>query len=357
MNLRTRLAIAGGLGGAAALSCSCRWSCIRPWKPNLRGARSTARWWHGGRARHRRWRSRSEGEVQPRPHGGGAFPAVPLANRRTQRKSCRDPVRAGPSAQFVGPDRPRRAVANGTARRTSGNAVYDTIAYRVYTAPSRTEKGPLVHGHPECPIRHPPCASSPGCSSLHGRGRTAWRALASLAAGRVLRSDRCGSPRPSNGSVAPATSRPIPATARTNRAPGSEFAAMTGRPGRLRGRAAAPGADASHELRTPLTSLTVQPELLAGPADSSPRSWRPTPSARRRRLTALVNDLVPTWPATASPRSIPRRCGWTSSRARHRAARPVARPTSTFDLSCSPRWCTVIPMRWSGPWRTSSTMP
>ena len=59
----------------------------------------------------------------------------------------------------------------------------------------------------------------------------------------------------------------------------------------------------------------------------------------------------------ARARSIPRTCGWTSSPSASPPARPVARPTSTSTSPVRPRWCTEIPMRWSGPWRTSSTTP
>ena len=73
-----------------------------------------------------------------------AFPAVPLGIGSTQLQIVPDPVRIGPSTQFVDLTVRDVAVANGTATAYFRNAVYKGVAYRVYTAQFPGAPGALV---------------------------------------------------------------------------------------------------------------------------------------------------------------------------------------------------------------------
>ncbi|MEV6863936.1 HAMP domain-containing sensor histidine kinase [Streptosporangium subroseum] len=334
MNLRTRLAIAGGsvVVGALVLVSVVLYPAV---EANLRGQIDSSLVVAVGQAPAvARAIKAKYGMSNLEPD----FPAVPLGIGSTQLQIVPDPVKIGPSTQFVDLTARDVAVANGTATAYFRDAVYNGVGYRVYTAQFPGSPGVLVRT--AIPESDPVPTLRELAWLLAGSTVAAGllAALASrLAARRVLRpvgrlTETVELIR-TTGDLA----IPIPADSRDEIGwLGSAFAAMTAALDESVGAQRRLVADASHELRTPLTSLTVNLELLAeNLADAQAPLLAAEALGQAGELKTLVNDLVDLarygQPAFHTEDV---RLDLVAERVAARAARRA--PKIGFELTCAP---------------------
>ena len=290
MNLRTRLAVAGGsvVTGSLVLVSVVLYPAV---EANLRGQIDTSLVAAAKQAPSVAAAVKAKFAttgVQP------DFPSVPLEIGSTQLQIVPDP-RVGPSPQFVDLTARDVAVANGTDAAYFRNVAFKGVVYRVYTAKFPGTTASLVR------TAIPQSDPAPILRGL------AWMLVAStVAAGLLaalvarLAARRVLSPvhrltetieliRTTGDLTIPV---PIDSRDEIGRL-GSAFAGMTAALDESVGAQRRLVADASHELRTPLTSLTVNLELLAeNPADSQAPLLAAEALEQAGELTALINDLV-----------------------------------------------------------------
>ncbi|WP_167521344.1 sensor histidine kinase [Microbispora triticiradicis] len=291
MNLRTRLAIAGGsvVAGALVLVSVVLYPAVNA---NLRGQIDNTLVVAAGQAPNVAAAIKAKfRDVNGEP----GFPTVPLGIGSTQLQIVPEPVRIGPSTEFVDITARDVAVADGIEGAYFRDAVYNGVVYRVYTAQLPDSPGTLVRT--AIPESDPAPTLRELAWLLAGSTVAAGllAALASrLAARRVLRPVHQLTEtvelirRTGDLSIA------IPADSRDEIGRlGAAFAAMTAALDESVGAQRRLVADASHELRTPLTSLTVNLELLAeNPADAQAPLLAAEALGQAGELTTLVNDLV-----------------------------------------------------------------
>ncbi|GAA1017072.1 two-component sensor histidine kinase [Acrocarpospora pleiomorpha] len=334
MNLRTRLAIAGGsvVAGALVLVSVILYPAV---EANLRGQLDSSLVVAVGqapevaRAIKTKW---NRSNAQP------DFPAVPLGIGNTQLQIVPDPVQAGPSTEFVDLTARDVAVANGTAPAYFRDAVYKGVAYRVYTAQFPDSPGALVRT--AIPVADP-VPTLRGLAWLLGGSTVVAGLLAALAsrlaARRVLRPVGRLTETVELIRTTGDLTIPIPADSRDEIGRlGSAFAAMTAALDESVGAQRRLVADASHELRTPLTSLTVNLELLAeNLADAQAPLLAAEALGQAGELKTLVNDLVDLarygQPAFHTEDV---RLDLVAERVAARAARRA--PKIGFELTCTP---------------------
>ena len=291
MNLRTRLAIAGGsiVVAALALVSVVLYPAV---EHGLRGQIDSSLVTAAGQAPDV---AKAIKEKFRGTSNEGAFPAVPLGIGSTQLQIVPDPVTAGPSAQFVDLTDRDVAVANGTAAAYFRNAVYNNVAYRIYTTRFPGASGALVR------------TAIPQSDPAPTLRRLAWLLAAStvaagllaavaarLAARRVLRPVRRLTETVELIRTTGDLAIPIPADGQDEIGRlGSAFAGMTAALDESVGAQRRLVADASHELRTPLTSLTVNLELLAEDlSDAQGPQLAAEALDQASELRTLINDLV-----------------------------------------------------------------
>jgi two-component system sensor histidine kinase MprB len=205
------------------------------------------------------------------------------------------PVAAGPDAKFVDLTGHDVLVADGTDPPYFRDARFDGSLYRVYAAPLAGVPGALVR------TARPESDPAPVLNELAwlllwltlGAGLVA-AAVARFAARRVL--------SPVGGLIG--TVEHITATGDLTASIeasgrdeigrlGRAFATMTAALDESVGAQRRLVADASHELRTPLTSLTTNLELIAEkPADAQVPALAAEALSQAQELKALINDLV-----------------------------------------------------------------
>jgi two-component system, OmpR family, sensor histidine kinase MprB len=291
MNLRTRLTIAAGAiaAGAMLLVSVVLYPAV---EANLRGQIDSSLVAAAAKAPDVAKAIKQKFKGTPNE---SAFPTVPLGIGSTQLQIVPDPVRAGPSTEFVDVTERDVEVAKGTAAAYFRNAVYDGIEYRIYTTP--------FPGSPSTLVRTAIPQSDPA-PTLH---QLAWllagstvaagllAALAArLAARRVLRPVRRLTETVELIRTTGDLAIPIPADSQDEIGRlGSAFAGMTATLDESVGAQRRLVADASHELRTPLTSLTVNLELLAeNLADAQAPHLAAEALGQAGELRTLINDLV-----------------------------------------------------------------
>ncbi|RCG29816.1 sensor histidine kinase [Sphaerisporangium album] len=335
MNLRTRLAIAGGsvVAGALVLVSVVLYPAV---DANLRGQMDGTLVMAAGQAPSvaRAIKAKYlEANVKP-----PSFPTVPLGIGNTQLQIVPGPVRAGPSTEFIDVTDLDVAVADGTAGPYFHDAVYNGVAYRVYTAQLPDSQGTLVR---TAIPQSDPAPTLSGLAWLLAGSTVAAGLLAALAsrlaARRVLRPVHRLTETVElirrTGDLAIA----IPADGRDEIGRlGSAFAAMTAALDESVGAQRRLVADASHELRTPLTSLTVNLELLAeNPADAQAPLLAAEALGQAGELKTLVNDLVDLARyGEAAFHTEDVRLDLVAERVAARAARRA--PHIAFELECAP---------------------
>jgi two-component system sensor histidine kinase MprB len=334
VNLRTRLAIAGGsiAAGAMLLVSVVLYPAV---EANLRGQLDSSLVAAAGKAPDvaQAIKQKFKGTANE-----SAFPSVPLGIGSTQLQIVPGPVQAGPSTEFVDLTARDVEVAKGTAPAYFRTAVYDGVAYRIYTAPFPGEPGTLMRT--AIPQSDPAPTLRLLAWLLAGSTVAAGllAALASrLAARRVLRPVRR---QTDTYDVIPTTddlSIPDPTDSQDEIGRlGSAFAGMTAALDESVGAQRRLVADASHELRTPLTSLTVNLELLAETlADAQAPHLAAEALGQAGELRTLINDLVDLarygQPAFHTEDV---RLDLVAERVAARAARRAAE--IGFDLACAP---------------------
>ena len=334
MNLHTRLALAGGsvVAGAVALVSVVLYPSV---EANLRDQIDSSLVVAAGQAPDVAKAIKAKYSTSDKE---SAFPAVPLGIGSTQLQIVPGPVRVGPSTRFVDLTARDVAVADGTAPAYFRDAVYDGVAYRIYTAPFPGAQGALVRtaipsSDPAPTLRR--LAWLLACSTV-AAGLLA--ALASrLAARRVLRPVRRLTETVELIRTTGDLAIPIPAASRDEIGRlGSAFAAMTAALDESVGAQRRLVADASHELRTPLTSLTVNLELLAeNLADEQAPLLAAEALGQAGELRALINDLVDLARyGQAAFHTEDVRLDLVAERVAARAARRA--PQIGFDLACAP---------------------
>jgi two-component system sensor histidine kinase MprB len=291
VNLRTRLAVAGGavVAGALLLVSAVLYPAV---EASLRGHIDSALVAAVGQAPDVARAVKAKASVSV---GTPEFPTAPIAIGNTQMQIVSGPFEVGPSNQFIDLTARDVAVADGTAAPYFQDAEYGGIAYRVYTAQFPDTRGSLVR------------TAIPQSDPAPTLRRLAWllagstlaagllAALAArLAARRVLRPVHRLTEAVEQIRRTGDLAIPIPAEGRDEIGRlGSAFAAMTAALDGSVGAQRRLVADASHELRTPLTSLTVNLELLAeNPADAQAPLLAAEAVAQAGELKTLVNDLV-----------------------------------------------------------------
>jgi len=291
MNLRTRLAIAGGsiVAGALVLVSVVLYPAV---EHSLRGQIDSSLVTAAGQAPDV---AKAIKEKFRGTSNESAFPTVPLGIGSTQMQIVPQPVQVGPSTEFVDLTVRDVAVANGTAAAYFHNAVYDGVAYRIYTAPFPGSPGTLVRTA---------IPQSDPAPTLH---RLAWLLAAStvaagllaalaarLTARRVLRPVRRLTETVERIRTTGDLAIPIHADGQDEIGRlGSAFAGMTAALDESVGAQRRLVADASHELRTPLTSLTVNLELLAEDlTDTQAPHLAAEALDQAGELKTLINDLV-----------------------------------------------------------------
>jgi signal transduction histidine kinase len=333
VNLRTRLAIAGGsvVAGSLVLVSVVLYPAV---ESNLRGQIDSSLVGAAKQAPDMAAAIKAKfAASSPQPD----FPTVPLGIGDTQLQIVPDPE-VGPSTQFVDLSARDVDVAHGTAAAYFHYAVYKGITYRVYTARFPGTSVALVR------TAIPQSDPAPTLREL------AWLLVAStvgagilaalvsrLAARRVLRPVHRLTETVELIRTTGDLTIPVPADTRDEIGRlGSAFAAMTAALDESVGAQRRLVADASHELRTPLTSLTVNLELLAeNPDDVQAPLLAGEALAQASELTALVNDLVdlarygqPTFHTEDV------RLDLLAERVAVRATRRA--PQIAFDLACTP---------------------
>ncbi|GLW23485.1 sensor histidine kinase [Microbispora triticiradicis] len=334
MNLRTRLAIAGGsvVAGALVLVSVVLYPAVNA---NLRGQIDNTLVVAAGQAPNVAAAIKAKfRDVNGEP----GFPTVPLGIGSTQLQIVPEPVRIGPSTEFVDITARDVAVADGIEGAYFRDAVYNGVVYRVYTAQLPDSPGTLVRT--AIPESDPAPTLRELAWLLAGSTVAAGllAALASrLAARRVLRPVHQLTEtvelirRTGDLSIA------IPADSRDEIGRlGAAFAAMTAALDESVGAQRRLVADASHELRTPLTSLTVNLELLAeNPADAQAPILAAEALGQAGELTTLVNDLVDLARYGQAPyHTEDVRLDLVAERVAARAARRA--PQIEFELACAP---------------------
>ncbi|MEU8176875.1 HAMP domain-containing sensor histidine kinase [Microbispora hainanensis] len=334
MNLRTRLAIAGGsvVAGALVLVSVVLYPAV---SANLRGQMDSALIAAAGRA------PSVAAAINAKlrdSNGEPGFPAAPLGIGSTQLQIVPAPVRAGPSTEFVDLTARDVAVADGTAGAYFRDATYNGVAYRVYTARLPSAPGTLVR---TAIPRSDPAPTLRELAWLLAGSTVAAGLLAALvarlAARRVLRPVHQLTETVELIRTTGDLSIPIPADSRDEIGRlGSAFAAMTAALDESIGAQRRLVADASHELRTPLTSLTVNLELLSeNPADAQAPLLAAEALGQAGELTTLVNDLVDLARYGQAPfHTEDVRLDLVAERVVARAARRA--PRIGFELTCTP---------------------
>jgi signal transduction histidine kinase len=291
MNLRTRLAIAGGcvVAGALVLVSVVLYPAVAA---NLRGQLDSSLITAAGQAPDVAEAIKSKFRESDTELG---FPTVPLGIGSIRLQIVPDPVRVGPSTEFVDITARDVAVAKGTAAAYFHDSVYNGVTLRIYTTQLVGSPGTLVR------TAIPVSDTAPTLQQL------AWllagsTVAAGLLAALIVRLLARRLLRPvgqltetvelirATGDLA----IPIPVDSRDEIGRlGAAFAAMTAALDESVGAQRRLVADASHELRTPLTSLTVNLELLAeNLADPQAPLLASEALDQTGELTALVNDLV-----------------------------------------------------------------
>lgn len=334
MNLRTRLAIAGGsvVAGALVLVSVVLYPAV---SANLRGQMDSALIAAAGRA------PEVAAAIKAKfrdANGEPGFPTAPLGIGSTQLQIVPGPVQVGPSTEFVDLTVRDVAVADGTAGAYFRDATYNGVAYRVYTARLPSTPGTLVR------TAIPESDPAPTLRELAWllAGSTVAAGLlaalaARLAARRVLRPVHRLTETVELIRTTGDLSIPISADSRDEIGRlGSAFAAMTAALDESIGAQRRLVADASHELRTPLTSLTVNLELLSeNPADAQAPLLTAEALGQAGELTTLVNDLVDLARYGQAPfHTEDVRLDLVAERVAARTARRA--PRIGFELTCAP---------------------
>lgn len=291
MNLRTRLAIAGGAiaAGVVLLVSVVLYPAV---EANLRGQIDSSLVAAVAKAPGvaQAIKEKFKGTANE-----SSFPAVPLGIGSTQLQIVPEPVQAGPSTEFVDLTARDVAVANGTTAAYFRNAEYDGIEYRIYTAQFPGSPGTLVR---TAIPQSDPAPTLRELAWLLGASIVAAGLLAAvvsrLAARRVLRPVRQLTESVELIRTTGDLAIPISAEGRDEIGRlGSAFAGMTAALDESVGAQRRLVADASHELRTPLTSLTVNLELLAEDlTDAQAPHLAAEALDQAGELTTLINDLV-----------------------------------------------------------------
>jgi two-component system, OmpR family, sensor histidine kinase MprB len=291
MNLRTRLAIAGGavVAGALVLVAAVLYPAV---DANLRGQLDRGLIAAADQAPSVAAAIKAKyGLAGEEP----AFPTVPLGIGSTQLQIVPGPVHAGADTKFVPLTARDVDVANGKAPSYFQDARFNGIDYRVYTTAFPDGQGALVRT--AIPQSDPAPILRQLAWLLAGSVVVAGllAGLASrLAAGRVLRPVRELTETVERIRATGDLTIPVPAEGRDEIGRlGAAFAAMTAALDDSVGAQRRLVADASHELRTPLTSLTVNLELLKeNPTDESAPQLAAEALAQAGELKHLINDLV-----------------------------------------------------------------
>jgi signal transduction histidine kinase len=333
MNLRNRLAIAGGCGvaGALVLVSVVLYPAV---DANLHNQMDSALIDAAAQAPNVASTIKAKYRETDTELG---FPAVPLGIGSTQLQIVPAPVRVGPSTQFADISARDVAVANG-AKPYFHDAVYKGVTFRIYTTQFPGTYGTLVR---TATPTSDPAPTLRQLAWLLAGSTVASGLLAALVvrllARRLLRpvgqlTETVERIRASGDLGIPI---PVGSSDEIGRL-GSAFAAMTAALDESVGAQRRLVADASHELRTPLTSLTVNLELLAeNLADPQAPMLAAEALEQTGELTALVNDLVDLarygQPATHTEDV---RLDLVAERVAARAARRS--PQTRFDLTCAP---------------------
>lgn len=341
MNLRTRLAVAGGsiVAGALVLVSVVLYPAV---DTSLRGqidkALATAAAQAPDVAAYIKSQNAPPDGQSPT---ASLFPPISMGIGTTKLQIIpSDVVRIGPSAQFIDVSAHDVSVALGSAGPYFQDATYNGVAYRVYTMPFPGSPGSLVRtAIPE----------SDPAPTLH---ELAWLLAAStvaagllaalaarLAARRVLRPVGRLTETVELIRATGDLTIPIPAASRDEIGRlGAAFSAMTSALDESVGAQRRLVADASHELRTPLTSLTVNLELLAeNPSDAQAPLLAAEALGQAGELKALVNDLVDLARfGQAAFHTEDVRLDLVAERVAARAARRA--PRIDFELRCAPTW-------------------
>ncbi|MFI1091204.1 sensor histidine kinase [Streptomyces sp. NPDC020917] len=207
------------------------------------------------------------------------------------------PVEVGPSGGFVDVTATDVAVADGRHAPYFEDVVYGGVGYRVYTAPLIGNDGTLVRAAvPTSVVGTTLRRLELLLLCITAAGSVLAALAARLAAARVLRPVRRLSDTVEHVTATQDLSARLTADgndeiARLTRSFAAMMTALDDSVGAQRRLVA----DASHELRTPLTSLTTNLELLgegAGVADPQAPLLVSEARAQAAELTTLVNDLV-----------------------------------------------------------------
>ncbi|MFC5824039.1 sensor histidine kinase [Nonomuraea insulae] len=339
MNLRTRLAIAGGsvVAGALVLVSMVLYPAV---EANLRSQMDSTLLVAADQAPTvaAAIKTKYTEAKYAEPNEEPDFPAVPLGIGNTQLQIVPGPVRIGPSTKFVDLTVRDVAVAEGVVGPYFRDAAYNGIAYRVYTAQLPGSRGALVR---TAIPQSDPAPTLGGLAWLLAGSTVAAGLLAALAsrlaARRVLRpvhqlTETVELIRRTGDLAIPISADSRDEIGRL----GSAFAAMTTALDESVGAQRRLVADASHELRTPLTSLTVNLELLAeNPADAQAPLLAAEALGQAGELRTLVNDLVDLARyGEAAFHTEDVRLDLVAERVAARASRRA--PQIEFELTCAP---------------------
>lgn len=291
MNLRTRLAIAGGLvaTGALALVSGVLYPAV---EVNLRQQIDDTLVAAAAQA------PDVAAAIKEKSTLNGVepdFPAVPIGIGSTQLQIVPGPVHAGPSARFIAITDRDIAVAAGTEPAYFRDALYRGVVYLVYTTQFPADHGSLVRtAIPEsdpAPTLHELAWLLAGSTVAAGL----LAALASrLAARRVLRPVHALTDAVEKIRTTGDLSVQVAADSRDEVGQlARAFTEMTIAVDQSVEAQRRLVADASHELRTPLTSMKVNLELLAENLAHPQAPLLATEALNQAgELTTLVNDLV-----------------------------------------------------------------
>jgi signal transduction histidine kinase len=290
VNLRTRLAIAGGsvVAGSLVLVSAILYPAVAA---NLRGQIDSSLVAATDQA------PRMAAAIKAKYATSSTepdFPAIPLAIGNTQLQIVPDP-RVGPSTQFVDLTARDVAVANGTGAPYFRNVAFKGVVYRIYTAQLPKSHGALVR---TAIPQSDPAPTLRELALVLAASTVAAGLLAALvsrlAARRVLSPVHRLTETVELIRTTGDLTIPVPADGRDEIGRlGAAFAGMTAALDESVGAQRRLVADASHELRTPLTSLTVNLELLAeNPSDAQAPVLAAEALGQAGELTALINDLV-----------------------------------------------------------------
>ncbi len=288
MNLHTRLAVAGGtvVVGAMILVSAVLYPAVRA---NLRGQTDSSLILAAEQA------PEVAAAIKTKYLRTGVepdFPLGPLGIGNTQLQIVPDPVRVGPSTQFIDITARDVAVAERTAGPYFQNAVYQGVAYRVYTAPFPGVTGTLVRTAIPQSDQAPTLQQLAWLLMVSTVAAALLAALASrLAARRVLRPVHQLTETVELIRTTGDLSIPIAVDSHDEIGRlGSAFAATTAALNESVGAQRRLVADASHELRIPqLPRRLGQRAVLLPPREDRPQHLLP----RRRRIGRHQTRLRP----------------------------------------------------------------